>query len=89
MTSVTEDPEVLEHIEAIEEKPKNSNYRSRQSTAARCGQRSILHRFLTSLKEPFQCVRITTTTAAPNQMVGDVAEDSNGNEGRITTTIAV
>ncbi|TXG59921.1 hypothetical protein EZV62_014494 [Acer yangbiense] len=55
-TSMTEDPEVLEHIEAIEEKPKNSNYRSRQSTAARCGQRSILHRFLTSLKEPFQCV---------------------------------
>ncbi|KAK4844749.1 hypothetical protein QYF36_024033 [Acer negundo] len=48
--------EVLEHIEAIEEKPENSNYRSRQSTATRHGQRSILHRFLTSLKEPFQCV---------------------------------
>ncbi|TXG59913.1 hypothetical protein EZV62_014486 [Acer yangbiense] len=55
-TSMKEVPEVLEHNEAIEEKPKNSNYRSRQSTAARCGQRSILHRFLTSLKEPFQCV---------------------------------
>ncbi|TXG59919.1 hypothetical protein EZV62_014492 [Acer yangbiense] len=56
VTSKKEVPEVLEHIEAIEEKPKNSNYRSRQSTAARHGQRSILHRFLTSLKEPFQCV---------------------------------
>ena len=56
VTSMTEDPEVLEHIEAIEEKPKNSDYRSRQSTAACHGQRSILHRFLTSLKEPFQCV---------------------------------
>ncbi|KAK0606031.1 hypothetical protein LWI29_033384 [Acer saccharum] len=56
VTSKKEVPEVLEHIEVIEEKPKNSNYRSRQSTAARHGQRSILHRFLTSLKEPFQCV---------------------------------
>ncbi|KAK0603994.1 hypothetical protein LWI29_010971 [Acer saccharum] len=56
VTSKKEVPEVLEHIEAIEEKPKNSDYRSRQSTAACHGQRSILHRFLTSLKEPFQCV---------------------------------
>ncbi|KAK0605875.1 hypothetical protein LWI29_031691 [Acer saccharum] len=56
VTSKKEVSEVLEHIEAIEEKPKNSNYRSRQSTAARRGQRSILHRFLISLKEPFQCV---------------------------------
>ncbi|KAK4844878.1 hypothetical protein QYF36_025505 [Acer negundo] len=56
VTSMTEVPEVLEHIEAIEEKPKNSNYRSQQSAAAHHGQRSILHRFLTSLKEPFRCV---------------------------------
>ncbi|KAK3224486.1 hypothetical protein Dsin_011511 [Dipteronia sinensis] len=56
VNSKKEVPEVLEHIEAIKKKPKNSNYRSRQSIAARHGQRSILHRFLTSLKEPFQCV---------------------------------
>ncbi|TXG59916.1 hypothetical protein EZV62_014489 [Acer yangbiense] len=54
---MTEVPSVLEHNEAIEEKPENSNYRSQQSTAACRGQRSILHRFRTSLKEPFQCVR--------------------------------
>ncbi|KAK4844204.1 hypothetical protein QYF36_017687 [Acer negundo] len=35
-----------------------------------------------------QQVRITTTTAAPNQVVGDAVEDSNGNDGRITTTTA-
>ncbi|KAK2656834.1 hypothetical protein Ddye_009886 [Dipteronia dyeriana] len=56
VTSKKEVPEVLEHIDAIEEKPKNSNYRSRQSTAALHGQRSILHRLVNSLKEPFQCV---------------------------------
>ncbi|KAK0604631.1 hypothetical protein LWI29_017659 [Acer saccharum] len=56
VTFMIEVPEVLEHNEAIEEKPRNPNYRSQPSTAARRGQRSILHRFRTSLKEPFQCV---------------------------------
>ncbi|KAK3224487.1 hypothetical protein Dsin_011512 [Dipteronia sinensis] len=56
VTAMTEVTEVLEHIEAIKENPKNSNYSSRRSTAARHGQPRIHHRFLTSLKAPFQCV---------------------------------
>ncbi|TXG59912.1 hypothetical protein EZV62_014485 [Acer yangbiense] len=56
VTSKKEVPEVLEHIEAIKEKSKNSNYSSRRSTAARYGQPRIHHRFLTSLKAPFQSV---------------------------------